>query len=194
MNVHSSISQPVSDQGNGESFFRKFANLFKSESGSLLSRSIPPSNRDQSENMATSFDLVTPELLEDRIVVVVSRNGNRLYDLARMVALSAIDTVTTPNFEEAERLVNSIGEENAFLIVDIDGIDGPVSVVDLLIDLRAWAPRTPIIIGSKTFRRHDFTLARSAIADTSVRLPCDHVTLALAVESAVQNNWSRFTL
>ncbi|MFA5580950.1 MAG: hypothetical protein WDA25_03240 [Paracoccaceae bacterium] len=74
------------------------------------------------------------------------------------------------------------------VLIDIDSFPDTEDAVDTLLAQRRFEPETPLIIGSTTFARHDFSSERRAIADASVRLPVSPAALRLAIGSAVNNN------
>lgn len=148
--------------------------------------------RDRSQGIAVSFDFVAPHLVQDRRIYVVEGRSRPLFGLVTKIAAPALSIVSVGSFASAERAIEGLGFEKALLVVDIDTLGTTTQAVETLIAFRKRSPDTPVVIGSGSFARHDFSMARGVIADASVRLPCDCVSVALAIESAVGNSAMRF--
>ncbi|MGY6705381.1 hypothetical protein [Roseinatronobacter sp.] len=148
--------------------------------------------RDRSHGIAVSFDFVAPHLIHDRRIYVVEGQSRPLFGLVSKIAGPALSIVSVGDFASAERAIKGFGYEKALLVLDIDTLGTTTQAVEALIAFRKRSPDTPVVIGSGSFARHDFSMARGVIADASVRLPCDCVSVALAIESAVGNSAMRF--
>jgi len=148
--------------------------------------------RDRSHGFAVSFDYVAPHLIEDRRIYVVEGKTRPLFSLVSKIAAPALSIVSVGDFASAERAISGFEYEKALLVLDIDTLGTTSDAVEALIAFRRRSPDTPVVIGSGSFARHDFSMARGVIADASVRLPCDCVSVALAIESAVGNSTMRF--
>ncbi|MDD7970269.1 hypothetical protein [Roseinatronobacter alkalisoli] len=149
-------------------------------------------SRDRSHGIAVGFDYVAPHLIEDRRIYVVEGKTRPLFALVTKIAAPAMSITSVGSLESAERAIESFSYEKALLVLDIDTLGSTTDAVEKLIAFRRRSPDTPVVIGSSLFARHDFSLARGVIADASVRLPCDCVSVALAIESAVGNSAMRF--
>lgn len=74
------------------------------------------------------------------------------------------------------------------LLVDVDVVPGTQSLVGDLIAFRQAEPDTPVVIGSRSFRRNDFSVERAAITDASLRLPAASSEVDAALVAAVENH------
>lgn len=151
-----------------------------------------PRTRDRNQGFAVGFDYVAPHLVEDRRIYVVEGQTRPLFSMVAKIAAPALSIVSVDDFAGAERAISGFGYEKALLVLDIDTLGSTTNAVDTLIAFRKQSPDTPVVIGSASFARHDFSMGRGVIADASVRLPCDCVSVALAIESAVGNSAMRF--
>lgn len=139
--------------------------------------------RPQIAPAACDFALVDPALCQARHCHIIdpygqfARHHDWLMPLMRSVSLHAT---------LADTRTNAI--EPRILLIDIDSFPDTEDAVDSLLAQRRFAPHTPLIIGSVTFARHDFSSERRAIADASVRLPVSTAALRLAINSALRNN------
>lgn len=148
--------------------------------------------RDRSRGIAVNFDVVAPHLINERRIYVVEGQTRPLFSHVSKIAAPALSIASLANFAHAERAVLGLDGEKALLVVNIDTLGTTAEAVDTLIGFRTRAADTPVIIGSASFARHDFSMARGVIADASIRMPCDYMSVALAIESAVGNSAMRF--
>lgn len=148
--------------------------------------------RDRNLGIAVSFDVVAPHLIAERRIYVVEGQTRPLFSLVSKIAAPALSIASLNSFASAESAILGLEGEQALLVVDIDTLGTTPEAVDMMIGFRTRSPDTPVIIGSSSFARHDFSMARGVIADASVRMPCDYMSVALAIESAVGNSALRF--
>ncbi|ATX64539.1 hypothetical protein [Roseinatronobacter bogoriensis] len=148
--------------------------------------------QDRSDGFAVSFDYVMPNLIEKRHIFVVEGRMPTLFSMVSKVAVPALSIESVGSFGAAKRAIIEPESAESLLVLDIDTLGSVAQSIEELIELRRISPETPVVIGSASFARHDFSMVRSVIADASVRLPCDCVSVALAIESAVGNNKLRF--
>jgi len=149
-------------------------------------------NRDRDLGIAVSFDVVAPHLIKERRIYVVEGQTRPLFSHVSKIAAPALSIASLSNFARAESAILGLRSEQALLVVNIDTLGTTAEAVDMLIGFRTRSPETPVIIGSASFARHDFSMSRGVIADASMRMPCDYMSVALAIESAVGNSAMRF--
>jgi CheY-like chemotaxis protein len=135
-----------------------------------------------------SFDLITPHLISDRDILVVEEGFGPLYGSVKSVATAALSVSRFDNFERAFNSALSRRTSATLLVVDIDMFADMAEAVERLLALKQALPQVPVVICSTTFSTNNFSLQRRAIADASLRLPSCDVTLALAIESGIQNS------
>lgn len=144
-----------------------------------------------------SFDLIAPELIEDRTIYIVDQTGGTLYPKVSKypkvsnVAATAKSFETFASLEDAAEAAMDKSHDSVALVLNIDLIVDMNDAVEQLIAVKLALPDVPVIICSRTFSKNNFSLQRRAIADASLRLPCTDVSLALAIESGILNNKNR---
>ncbi|KHQ53997.1 MULTISPECIES: hypothetical protein [Mameliella] len=88
---------------------------------------------------------------------------------------------------DALRIAERVDGDGAAFLVNID-VFGPLEqAVDVLLSLRRTNPMLTILVMSSEFVRDDTSLERSAIADTSLRLPCTPERLRDGLFCAAEN-------
>jgi len=137
---------------------------------------------------STSCDLISSDLIENRDVYVIDFEDGLLFDQVDDVAFWAASVRQVATIETLMSMILTSSADDVLVVVNIDTINDTETAVESLIALKLACPNVPVVIGSATFSKNNFTHERRAVTDASVRLPCSSVTLALAIESSVSNS------
>ena len=139
------------------------------------------------EPAVDSFDLLTPHLIDDSDICIVDHRGGDLLPIVANVAAAAKSVASLDSVAAAvSRKINNV-HAKTILIINIDIFADMGDAVEELLAAKTKLPFVPVIICSRTFAKNNFTLQRRAIAGASLRLPCNDVSIALAIESAIIN-------
>jgi hypothetical protein len=136
----------------------------------------------------SSFDLISPNLIHNSVIYVVDYPSGDLPAGVSDVAAAAISVLTFDSFGAALRMLARDMHSNVVLVVNIDVFPDLEDAIENLLGAKNMVSTVPIVICSKAFSVNNFSLQRRAIADSSLRLPCNDVSLALAIESGIMNN------
>lgn len=155
--------------------------------GEIPSRRDLPVDKHVFEPAAESFDLLAPHLIDDSDIYIVDLPGGDLFRKVVNVAgaarsITSLDSVAAV----VSRKMHNV-HAKAILVINIDIIADMSDAVEQLLAVKIQLPFVPVVICSRTFAKNNFTLQRRAIADASLRLPCNDVSMALAIESAITN-------
>jgi hypothetical protein len=133
-----------------------------------------------------SFDLIAPHLIKARKIYVVDFRDGVLISEIYAVASWATSITLIADIDAVIDTITGKLAQDVLVVVNIDTLADIDKAVDRLLVLKAVCPHVPVVIGSTTFARHNFTQQRRAITDASVRLPCSSGALALAIEASLQ--------
>lgn len=138
-----------------------------------------------------SFDLFAPHLISRRDIYVLDNRSGQLCDRVNVVAAAARSVTAFDSFEDAVTLALTKMKSNTLLVVNIDVFPDMEDAVETLLAAKNLLGNVPVVICSTTFAKNNFSLQRRAIADASLRLPCSDASLALALESGINNSQNR---
>ncbi|MBR2655617.1 MAG: hypothetical protein IKD58_03850 [Loktanella sp.] len=133
-------------------------------------------------------DLIAPSLVHARDIYVIDFDDGSLLEQVDEVALWAASVTQVADVDTVMALILPESPEDVLVIINIDTMGDTENAVERLLALKLACPDVPVVIGSATFSRNNFTQQRRAITDASVRLPCGSAALALAIESSVMNS------
>ena len=74
------------------------------------------------------------------------------------------------------------------LLCDLDAFAALEDAMEALIRFRQDNPEVAVVIGSKEFGGHDFSVERALIADASLKLPAGKTALGLVLGAAISNH------
>lgn len=140
----------------------------------------------------TTIDTVSATRISSKCIYVISSENQTLFQHAATAAANANSIVELSGIDEVKQRIQAAGHGRSVLVIDIETLGDTSEAVEQLLEFRRDAPGVPVILCSRTFARHDFSMTRSAIGDASVRLPCDAVSVALALGHAIENNQKRY--
>lgn len=133
-------------------------------------------------------DLIAPGLIDARDIYVVDFQDGSLFEQVDDIALWAASVTQVADIDTVMAMVLPQSPQDVLVVINIDTMDGTDNAVESLMALKLACPDVPVVIGSATFSKNNFTQQRRAITDASVRLPCSSAALALAIESSVMNS------
>lgn len=136
----------------------------------------------------TTCDLIAPGLVDARDVYVVDSENGSLFEQVDNLVVWAASVKRVTDIDSVMAMVLPEAPEDVLVIVNIDTMQDIDSAVESLIAFRLVCPYVPVVIGSATFSKNNFTQQRRPITDASVRLPCSSAALALAIGSSVVNS------
>lgn len=137
---------------------------------------------------SAAFELVASDAMSSRDFFIIGRDGEGFVQHLNWLFEEAHNVTILSNPEVGNDLFAPGHWRQRFLMVDIDDFATTDEAVSFLETFRKHEPSTPVLVGSKTFARHDFSCERAMIADASVKLPAGRVSFALAIASAINNN------
>lgn len=153
----------------------------------VMRRNVAPQIHDLPVGQAT-FDLIAPCLIDARDIYVVDFQDGSLFEQVDDIASWAASVTQVADIDTVMAMVLPQPPQDVLVVINIDTMDGTDNAVESLLALKMACPDVPVVIGSVTFSRNNFTQQRRAITDASVRLPCSSAALALAIESSVMNS------
>lgn len=133
-------------------------------------------------------DLIAPGLVDTRDVYVVDFENGSFFEQVDNTVVWAASVTRVADIDSVMALVLPEAPEDVLVIVNIDTMPDMESAVESLIAFKLACPAVPVVIGSATFAKNNFTQQRRAITDASVRLPCSSAALALAIGASVENS------
>jgi hypothetical protein len=135
-----------------------------------------------------SFDLIAPDLISAREIYVVDFRDGFLMAQVNAVATWASSVTRIADIDAVIATIMDKAANDVLVVVNVDTLADIDDAVDRLLVLKTVCPDVPVVIGSTTFAKNNFTQQRRAITDASVRLPCSASVLALAIDASVRNN------
>lgn len=137
---------------------------------------------------AESFDLVAPHLIMLRDIYVLDDTNRELLQRVDDVAAAARSVTAVDSLEDAVILAMKNTPASALFVINIDIFNNTEDAVLRLLAAKNLLGDTPVIICSTAFAINNFSSQRRAIADASLRLPCSNASLAIAIESGINNS------
>lgn len=137
-----------------------------------------------------SFDFISPKLIRNYDVCIIDVPSSDLYHKTSLIAEEARSISSCDDFKPVFRKYLKQAPTDVIFVLNIDIFDSIEVAISLLLDLRPQLPQAAFVICSSHFSKNDFSKQRMSIADTSLRLPCSSVALAIAIEGAIRNKRS----